>query len=76
MSYQARMAMPPLIVTGRTGACGNTKRKASPCGQSQLGDDRLEIMAVGAEAMQPDHTAGRSSGFDLYCLPPLTFDTS
>src|SRR6056297_2069224 len=26
MSYQARIAMPPLIVTGRTGACGNTKR--------------------------------------------------
>jgi len=25
MSYQARMRMPWLIVTGRTGACGNTK---------------------------------------------------
>src|SRR5688500_9590879 len=26
MSYQARMRMPLLIVTGRTGACGKTKR--------------------------------------------------
>src|SRR5882762_3792250 len=29
MSYHARMRMPPLIVTGRTGACGNTKRIAA-----------------------------------------------
>src|SRR5712691_3532591 len=28
MSYHARMRMPPLIVTGCTGACGNTKRIA------------------------------------------------
>jgi hypothetical protein len=28
MSYQARIDMPLLIVTGRTGACGNTKRNA------------------------------------------------
>src|SRR6185437_12608536 len=28
MSYQARIDMPLLIVTGRTGACGNTKRSA------------------------------------------------
>src|SRR5260221_859130 len=28
MSYQARMRMPPLIVTGWTGACGKTKRIA------------------------------------------------
>src|SRR5437879_13691123 len=26
MSYQARIANPPLSVTGRIGACGNTKR--------------------------------------------------
>src|SRR5713226_41781 len=29
MSYQARMRMPPLIVTGCTGACGKTKRIAN-----------------------------------------------
>src|SRR5713101_2177377 len=29
MSYQARMRMPPLIVTGCTGACGKTKRIAA-----------------------------------------------
>src|SRR3981081_713445 len=28
MSYHARIRMPPLIVTGRTGACGKTKRIA------------------------------------------------
>ena len=28
MSYQARMRMPWLIVTGRTGACGKMKRTA------------------------------------------------
>src|SRR5882762_10543975 len=28
MSYHARMRMPPLIVTGWTGACGKTKRIA------------------------------------------------
>src|ERR1700733_4645757 len=28
MSYQARMLIPPLMVTGRTGACGRTKRSA------------------------------------------------
>ncbi|EXI76061.1 MAG: hypothetical protein AW07_00575 [Candidatus Accumulibacter sp. SK-11] len=28
MSYQARITKPPLIVTGRMGACGKTKRKA------------------------------------------------
>src|SRR6202034_1705898 len=28
MSYQARILMPPFNVTGRTGACGNTKRSA------------------------------------------------
>src|SRR5882762_162188 len=26
MSYQARITKPPLMVTGRIGACGNTKR--------------------------------------------------
>jgi len=29
MSYHARIRMPPLIVTGRTGACGKTKRIAA-----------------------------------------------
>src|ERR1700733_13519591 len=28
MSYHARIGMPPLIVTGRTGACGKTNRSA------------------------------------------------
>jgi hypothetical protein len=35
MSYHARMRMPPLMVTGRTGACGNMKRQDfSICGTS------------------------------------------
>src|SRR5882724_12154877 len=29
MSYQARITKPPLMVTGRIGACGNTKRMPS-----------------------------------------------
>src|SRR5712692_2826808 len=36
MSYHARMRMPPLIVTGCTGACGNTKRIA-PSGSRSSG---------------------------------------
>src|SRR5882672_3700412 len=40
MSYQARMCMPPLIVTGCTGACGNTKRIAA------LGSFRAGTMAA------------------------------
>src|SRR5437763_9816899 len=32
MSYHARIGMPLLIVTGRTGACGNTNRIDSVCG--------------------------------------------
>ena len=37
MSYHARMGMPPLIVTGRTGACGNTKRTAGQPGRTSSG---------------------------------------
>ena len=32
MSYHARIGKPLLIVTGRTGACGNTKRSESDFG--------------------------------------------
>ncbi len=37
MSYQARMRMPMLSVTGRTRACGNTKRTASAGGNFSSG---------------------------------------
>jgi len=37
MSYQARMANPPLSVTGRIGACGNTKRSARSPGRTSSG---------------------------------------
>src|SRR5690606_30651768 len=37
MSYQARIGTPLLMVTGRTGACGNTKRNAGQCGRSSSG---------------------------------------
>src|ERR1700729_411638 len=37
MSYQARMRMPPLMVTGRTGALGNTKRHARSRGRTISG---------------------------------------
>src|SRR5713101_3683502 len=37
MSYQARMTMPALIVTGRMGACGKTKRTGSESGRPSSG---------------------------------------
>src|SRR5690242_10284105 len=37
MSYHARIGMPLLIVTGRTGACGNTKRSAGHAGSTSSG---------------------------------------
>ncbi len=58
MSYHARIDMPPLIVTGITGAFGNTKRideriaRRRP--QVELGHERHEVVRVGAEAVHPD----------------------
>ena len=57
MSYHARMRMPWLMVTGRIGACGKTKRTGLV--QAQLRHDRLEVVAVGAQAVQPDHREQR-----------------
>ena len=57
MSYQARIAMPPLIVTGRTGACGNTNRTGTL--EPELRHDRLEVVAVGSQAVQPEHREPR-----------------
>src|SRR6185437_4182221 len=37
MSYQARIDMPLLIVTGRTGACGNTKRNGGHARSTSCG---------------------------------------
>ena len=37
MSYQARIAMPPFRVTGRTGAWGKTKRSGRVCGRRSSG---------------------------------------
>ena len=66
MSYHARIGMPLLIVTGRTGACGNTKRIGSVRRQPHLLDDRHEVVAVGAEAVQPDDGGvGTRAGFEL-----------
>ena len=53
MSYQARIDIPLLIVTGCTGACGKTNRIGA-ARQVELADDRHEVAAVGAEAVQPD----------------------
>jgi hypothetical protein len=54
MSYHARMAMPPLIVTGRTGAFGKHEAPGALAAGHDFGHDGLEIMRIGAEAMQPD----------------------
>ena len=56
------MGMPPLMVTGRTGAFGKTKRQARSPAPHELRDDGLEIMAVGAQAVQPDHGGIRLCG--------------
>jgi len=37
MSYHARIGMPLLMLTGRLGACGNTKRIAGQCGRTSSG---------------------------------------
>ncbi len=58
------MRMPLLIVTGRTGACGNTKRTAAAGGKASSGTIGHEIVAVGTEPVQPDH-AGRGPGAGL-----------
>ena len=61
--------MPPLTVIGRLGACGNTKRIGGQSGGDQFRHDRHEIVAVGAEAVQPDHGETRiRSGFGLYAV--------
>ena len=58
------MRMPWLMVTGRTGACGKTKRTGLL--QAQLRHDRLEVVAVGAQAVQPDHRRlRRRTGLDF-----------
>ena len=58
--------MPPLIVTGRMGACGNTKRQARSPSPDEFGHDRHEVVAVRAQPMQPDDGGIRCrGGFDL-----------
>ena len=37
MSYQPRMGAPPLMVIGRTGACGKIKRIPGDCGRFNSG---------------------------------------
>ena len=59
-SYQARMSMPALIVTGRTRACGNTNRTGVP--KPVVGHHRFEVAAVGAEAVHPDDGRLRAPG--------------
>ena len=52
MSYHAGISIPPLMVTARSGACGKDEAHA---GQLEVGDDGLEVVAVRAQAVQPDH---------------------
>ena len=60
------MGMPPLMVTGRIGALGKTKRQARSPRRHEFRHDGFEIMAVGAQAMQPDDRGvGLRRGFDF-----------
>ena len=53
------------MVTGRTGACGNTKRNCRHAVLEQLGHQRFEVVAIGAEAVHPDDgEVGLGSGLD------------
>lgn len=61
MSYQARIRRPPLMVTGRWGACGGNMKRTprSLRGEVQMRHQGFEVMAVGTESMQPEYTRPR-----------------
>ena len=61
MSYHARIFMPPLTVIGRTGACGNTYRMSSRTRPAELRRNRLEVVPVRSETVQPHHGSGRGA---------------
>ena len=66
MSYHARIAMPLLIVTGITGACGNRKRIGSAGGSPSCGTTADQPWPIVAETVQPDHGRCRiGAGFDF-----------
>ena len=72
MSYQARMRMPWLMVTGPHRRV--REHEAHRLGEAQLGHDRLEVVAVGAQAVQPDHRSGGVGpgfNFDGFHQSPL-----
>jgi hypothetical protein len=54
MSYQARIGRPPLRLTRAYRRVREDEAQAVPGRQTQLGDDGHEIMAVRAQAVQPD----------------------
>ena len=62
MSYHARIGMPPLIVTGAHRRMRKHEAQRRPVAVDQLRHDRREVVAVGAEAVQPDHRCGAGSG--------------
>ena len=59
MSYQARMRMPMLSVTGLARRVREHEAQARRGRQLQLRHDRHEVVAVGAEAVQPDDARRR-----------------
>ena len=74
MSYHARMRMPLLIVTARTGACGKTKRTATAGGSASSGTIGTKslpsapspwsqmTLAVGCGAVSSSMQGRRSAG--------------
>src|SRR5712692_2648507 len=73
MSYQARITWPPLIVTGRIGACGNTNRTPGRAGKWSSGTTSTKswpsapspciqtMLAVGAGAVSISTASSRSA---------------
>ena len=61
MSYHARIRWPPLIVTGRTGAWGKTKRTASDAGRRSSGtSDSKSWPSAPSPCIQDDGGVGRA----------------
>src|SRR5258705_3358804 len=77
MSYEARIALPPLIVTGRIGACGKTKRTPRSAGKRSAGTMSTKslpsapspciqtMLAAGAGAVSISMVSSRSATFNL-----------
>ena len=67
MSYQARMAMAAVDGDGPDVGMGEHEANPQGLGEAQLGHERLEVVAVGPQAVEPDHAGlGLRPGLDFH----------